>query len=214
MDWRQYHDGMPWPPEIGMILSQPEIRTAVEKGEIRFDPPLEERQWGEASIDLRLGLKFAKLIADSSVTFSMTKGIGPVARTGLYHEEVFELKDKFGKRRTYTLEPNEFILALTHEHIWMPRNLIAMVEGRSTYARVGLSMHQTAPWIQPGWDGHITLEIRNSGPFKIELTPVDEMPCQLTFFRLSSELKEDKAYGGRASDMFQNQDSALPRRKE
>ncbi|MGB6534814.1 MAG: hypothetical protein WBF58_02510, partial [Xanthobacteraceae bacterium] len=131
-----------------MILSQPEIRAAVEKGEIRFDPPLEERQWGVASIDLRLGLKFAKLIADSSVTFSMTKGIGPIARTGLYHEEVFQLKDNFGKRRTYILEPNEFILALTHEHVWMPRNLIAMVEGRSTYARVGLSMHQTAPWIQ------------------------------------------------------------------
>jgi dCTP deaminase len=206
---------MPWQPKIesGMILSQPEIRAAVESGEIRFDPPLEEKQWGEASVDLRLGFKFTKLTGDSSVTFSMTKGIGPIARTGLYHEETFELKDKFGKRRTYILDPGEFILALTYEHIWMPRNLIAMVEGRSTYARVGLSMHQTAPWIQPGWDGQITLEMRNGGPFKIELTPIDEMPVQLTFFRLTSELKEDQAYGGRATDRFQNQDSALPRKK-
>jgi dCTP deaminase len=206
---------MPWLPEIecGMILSQPEIRAAVESGEIRFDPPLEEKQWGEASVDLRLGLKFTKLTGDSSVTFSITKGIGPIARTGLYHEETFEFQDKFGKRRTYILDPGEFILALTYEHIWMPRNLIAMVEGRSTYARVGLSMHQTAPWIQPGWDGQITLEMRNGGPFKIELTPIDEMPVQLTFFRLTSELKEDQAYGARATDMFQNQDSALPRKK-
>jgi dCTP deaminase len=197
-----------------MILSQPEIRAAVKKGEIRFDPPLEEKQWGEASVDLRLGLKFTKLIGNSSITFSMTQGIGPVASTGLYHEETFELKDSFGKRRTYVLEPNEFILALTHEHVYMPRNLIAMVEGRSTYARVGLSMHQTAPWIQPGWDGHITLEMRNSGPFKIELTPIDEMPCQLTFFGLTSELKEDAAYGGRATDRFQSQKSALGLREK
>ena len=160
-----------------MILSQPEVRAAVDKGEIRFDPPLEERQWGEASIDLRLGLKFTKFKDAPSVKFSMSKGIGAISNTALWHEETFPLRDKFGKRVTYTIEPQEFILALTHEHIWMPRNLIAMVEGRSTYARVGLSMHQTAPWIQPGWDGHITLEIRNSGTFNIELTQIDDMPC-------------------------------------
>jgi deoxycytidine triphosphate deaminase len=142
----------------------------------------------------------------------MAKGIGSIADTGLYHEEVFEIENRFGKRVTYVLDPGEFILALTHEHVWIPRNLIAMVEGRSTYARVGLSMHQTAPWIQPGWDGQITLEIRNSGPFRIELTPIDDMPCQLTFFQLTSELKEEEAYGSRATDVFQSQDSALPRK--
>jgi deoxycytidine triphosphate deaminase len=57
-----------------MILSQPEIRAAVEKGEIRFEPPLEERQWGEASVDLRLGLKFTKLLArPGAPIFSMAK---------------------------------------------------------------------------------------------------------------------------------------------
>lgn len=195
-----------------MILSQPEIRAAVERNEIRFDPPLEERQWGEASVDLRLGLKFTKLLADPNVIFSMTRGMGAISGTGLWHEEVFDVRNKFGKRVTYVLDPGEFILALTYEHIWMPRNLIAMVEGRSTYARVGLSMHQTAPWVQPGWDGQITLEIRNSGPFRIELTPIDDMPCQLTFFQLTSELKEEEAYGSR-SDAFQSQDSAIPRKK-
>jgi hypothetical protein len=60
-------------------------------------------------------------------------------------------KDEFGKRETFTLGPGEFVLALTYESIKVPKNLIALVEGRSTYARMGLSMHQTAPWIQPGW---------------------------------------------------------------
>lgn len=196
-----------------MILSQPQIREAVDKGDIRFDPPLEERQWGEASIDLRLGLKFTKFTKSSGVTFSLAGGIGAIADSGLWVEETFEIKDKFGKRRTYVIDPDEFILALTYEHIWMPRNLIAMVEGRSTYARAGLSMHQTAPWIQPGWDGQITLEIRNSGVNKIELTPLLDMPCQLTFFRLTSEVPEKSAYGSRSTDVFQNQTSALPTKK-
>ena len=195
-----------------MILSQPELREAVEKSAIKFEPPLEDRQWGEASIDLRLGFKFTKFKPAPGVTFSMTKGIGTVSDTGLWIEEQFEFKDNFGKRRTYILEPDEFILALTYERVWMPRNLIAMVEGRSTYARVGLSMHQTAPWIQPGWNGQITLEIRNSGTYRIELTPIDDMPCQLTFFQLTSEVPEKAAYGARSTDMFQNQTSALPRK--
>jgi dCTP deaminase len=154
-----------------MILSQRELRAAVARAEIRFDPALDEKQWGEAAVDLRLGLKFTKLIGNPNVIFSMTRGIGAISASGLYREEIFDIEDGFGKRRTYVLDPGEFILALTHEHVWMPRNLIAMVEGRSTCARVGLSMHQTAPWIQPGWDGQITLEIRNGGPFRIELTP-------------------------------------------
>lgn len=196
-----------------MILSQPQIREEVEKGDVRFEPQLEARQWGEASIDLRLGLKFTKLIPAPNVTFSMAGGIGAVADTGLWREKVLQVEDGFGKREKYVLEPDEFILAQTYEHVWMPRHLIAMVEGRSTYARVGLSMHQTAPWIQPGWDGHITLEIRNSGQFKIELTPILDMPCQLTFFQLTTPVPENMAYGSRSTDVFQNQTSALPTTK-
>jgi dCTP deaminase len=195
-----------------MILSQPEIRAAVQRGEIRFDPPLEERQWGEASVDLRLGLNFTKLKKADGLTVSMAKGISTIAESGLWQQKTLKTEDQFGKKETLVLDPDEFILALTHERIWMPRNLIAMVEGRSTYARVGLSMHQTAPWIQPGWNGQITLEIRNSGPLKIELTPLIDMPCQLTFFQLSSELAAAAAYGSRPTDVFQNQNSALPQR--
>lgn len=194
-----------------MILSQTEIRAAVERKDIKFDPPLEERQWGECSVDLRLGLNFTKLKKADGVTVSMAKGISTIAQSGLWQQKTLKFQNEFGKRETYVLDPDEFVLALTHERIWMPRNLIAMVEGRSTYARVGLSMHQTAPWIQPGWNGQITLEIRNSGPLKIELTPLDDMPCQLTFFQLTSELEAAQAYGSRSTDVFQNQDAALPK---
>jgi dCTP deaminase len=194
-----------------MILAQSELRKEVESGEIRFDPPLEERQWGEASVDLRLGLKFTKLRPAPSAIFSMARGVGVIADSGLWVQKTLREKDEFDKRETIVLEPNDFILALTHERIWIPNHLIALVEGRSTYARVGLSMHQTAPWIQPGWNGQITLEIRNSGPLRIELTPLVDMPCQLTFFQLSSPLDAGQAYGSRATDIFQNQTTALPK---
>jgi dCTP deaminase len=193
-----------------MILSQPELRESVAKGLIRFDPSLEERQWHEASIDLRLGLKFTKLNAKRGLKFSLAHGFPALVGTDLWIERTLRKQDEFGKKETYTLDPGEFILAQTYERIWIPRHLIAMVEGRSSYARAGLSMHQTAPWLQPGWSGQITLEIRNSGPFHIELTPTEDMPCQVTFFQLTSELAEEVAYGARPTDVFQNQTSPLP----
>jgi dCTP deaminase len=196
-----------------MILSRPEIQDAIDRGEIRFSPQIDERQLGDASIDLRLGFKFTKF-KNSDVKILLAKGITQISDTGLWVEETFPLKDGFGKRKSYCIEPGEFILAQTYEHIWIPRNLIARVEGRSTYARVGLSMHETAPWLQPGWDGQITLEIRNSGPLHIELMPIDDRPCQVTFFKLSTEIPADQGYGSRPTDSFQHQTSPLPRKTD
>jgi dCTP deaminase len=191
-----------------MILSRAEIEAAVNKGEVRFSPGLEKRQWGDASIDLRLGLKFAKFVP-SNVIVPLAQGLKSLP-PNLWHEETFPIKDSFGKRKAYVLEPGEFILAQTYEHIWIPRNLIARVEGRSTYARFGISMHETAPWLQPGWDGQITLEIRNSGYLRVELMPIDDMPCQVTFFLLTSPVPDDEGYGSRVTDSFQHQSTTMP----
>ena len=186
-----------------MILSQPQIREAVAKGEIRFEPPLQERQWREASVDLRLGFKFTKLVAKRGLKVSLAHGFGAIADAGLWKEKVLRREDELGKPETFTVEAGEFILA--------PRHLIAAVEGRSSYARAGPSMHQTAPWLQPGWNGQITLEICNNGPLSIELIPTEDMPCQVTFYQLTSELEEALAYGARPTDVFQAQVSPISR---
>ena len=111
-----------------------------------------------------------------------------------------------GHPDVWPLGPNEFVLAQTHEKITVPRGLIARVEGRSSYARFGLSMHQTAPWIQPGGNNTaIILEIMNHGSLTIELTPLLDRPCQLTFFHLSQEVPAQMAYGSRPTDRFQGQ---------
>jgi dCTP deaminase len=130
-----------------MILAQAEIRKAVAKNEIRFDPQLEETQWHEASVDLRLGFKFTKLVAKRGLKVSLAHGMSAIADAGLWKEKLLKHEDEFGKPETYTVDPGEFILAQTYERIWVPRHLIGAVEGRSSYARAGLSMHLTAPWL-------------------------------------------------------------------
>lgn len=193
-----------------MVLSQPDIQKAVEDGHISFSPALEDNQWGEASVDLRLGCSFTVLRNDlTGVKVSVANGLRTLGVGDFWRTKELQEKDDLGKAETYTVDPGEFVLAMTHERVTVPRNMIALIEGRSTYARVGLSMHQTAPWIQPGWDGQIILEIMNNGPLQIELTPLKDRPCQLTFFTLSSPLPEDMAYGARKTDVYQGQTHPL-----
>lgn len=195
-----------------MILSQKDIRREVKAGRIAFTPELEERQWGEASIDLRLGFQFTQYREDvKGLTISIAEGLGALGSLNLW--ETQELKAQhFGHPEAFKLHPGQFVLALTYESIKVPKNLIALVEGRSTYARLGLSMHQTAPWIQPGWSGPIVLEISNHGKMVIELTPLIDRPCQLTFFQLKSAVPESLAYGSRTTDRYKDQSHPLKHR--
>jgi dCTP deaminase len=186
-----------------MILTQPEIRAAVAAGEIRFDPPLEETQWGGVTIDLRLGTQFTRLERLAGMKLSVHAGLGQIS--GFWKTMELPLRDDFGKLNSFCLEPDELVLAMTHESVTVPRGMIALVEGRSSYARLGLSMHQTAPWIQPGWSGRIVLEIKNHGPARVELTPLLDRPCQLVFFALGNALPEAMGYGRRAGEAFANQ---------
>lgn len=192
-----------------MVLSQPDLRRAVKGRRIVFDPPLEDNQWGEASVDLCLGFSFTRLKQLPGMKLSVAGGLRSLAASGFWDTIHLPERNEFGQRVTFSLEPGQFVLAMTHEKIRVPNDLIALIEGRSTYARVGLSMHQTAPWIQPGWSGPIVLEMMNHGPLTIELTPLVDRPCQLTFFRLSRALPKSLAYGARATDLYQDQEHPL-----
>ena len=88
-----------------MILSQADIRAAVESGEIRFDPPLLAKQWGEASVDLRLGNKFTKLKPAPGIKLSMAQGIGSIADSGLWEEEELPLKDQIWEKENILSRP-------------------------------------------------------------------------------------------------------------
>lgn len=197
-----------------MVLSQGDIRKLVKQGKIAFSPELEEKQYGEASIDLRLGFEFTIFKPQTGLKISVADGLGSIAGAGLWDTITLKEINTHGQRETYCLEPGKFVLAMTYESITVPRNLIALVEGRSTYARVGLSMHLTAPWIQPGWDGRIILEMTNNGPLAIELTPKIDKPCQLTFLQLKTPLPPKLAYGSRLTDVYQHQAHPLDTKRK
>lgn len=184
-----------------MVLSQAQILDNLKNGNLQFNPPIDDSQIGPTSIDLRLGYSFSKIQKIEGLTLSVLSGIPK----NLYIEKILKDEDEFGKREHYYLDSGEFVLARTLEIVTIPNHLIALVEGRSTYARVGISMHQTAPWIHPGFKNYIVLEIMNNGPVRIELTPKLERPCQLTFFNLTSEIPKEKAYGSRITDKYQGE---------
>ncbi len=192
-----------------MILSRADLRKAVEAGEVAFSPALEDNQWGEVSIDLRLGFSFTKIREAPGITLSVAEGLGTIGGAKLWDTQQLAERDASGRREHFILEPGQFVLALTYESITVPRHLIAHVEGRSTYARMGVSMHQTAPWIQPGSSGPIVLEIMNNGPLHIALTPLDDRPCQITFFELKTEVPAGAQYGSRPTDKYQGQSHPL-----
>ncbi|HEX9809433.1 MAG TPA: dCTP deaminase [Alphaproteobacteria bacterium] len=192
-----------------MILSRVDLEKEIGEGRVKFDPPLVRGQLGPASIDLRLGRSFTKLRESPGMRISVADGLKAIGDSGLWVTKDYPELDEFQKRNTFVLEPREFVLALTLEKITIPNHLIALVEGRSTYARMGLSMHQTAPWLHPGWSGPIILEVMNNGPVSIELTPGIDRPCQLTFFELKTALSASQAYGSGPDDIYQDQKHPL-----
>lgn len=134
-----------------MILSDQTIMEMLEKKSLGIEP-LERRQIQPASVDIRLGDTFS-IVEDSSA--------------GIINLEQ-EIRYKTMKSDTYILLPGQFVLATTMEYVSLPNNLTAFVEGRSSLGRMGLFI-QNAGWVDPGFEGEITLELFNANRCAIEL---------------------------------------------
>jgi dCTP deaminase len=85
-----------------------------------------------------------------------------------------------------------------------------MVEGRSSLARLGIGIHLTAPKIDPGFKGNITLEMSNNGNVDVELVGGQSKICQLMFLKISTSLTEAEMYGADPGDVFANQRTPIP----
>ena len=134
-----------------MILSDKTIMRMLDEGTLGITP-LEEGQIQPASVDVRLGDTFS--VVEDSPTGKIT------------------IEDKISyktiKTDTYVLLPGQFVLATTKEYFKLPDNLTAFVEGRSSLGRMGLFI-QNAGWVDPGFEGEITLELFNANRCAIEL---------------------------------------------
>lgn len=134
-----------------MILSDKTIKTLLGTGELRIEP-LDPRQIEPASIDLRLG--------DTFLTPKVTSGVCSMSEAPEYDAVTAQ---------EFIIPTRGFVLATTLEVICLPNHLTAFVEGRSSVGRLGLFI-QNAGWVDPGFEGAITLELynANSAPMRIE----------------------------------------------
>ena len=186
-----------------MLLSKPDILTYLRDGKLRFDPGIAENRVAQVSVDLKLGRKFT--------TFKEPPSYLPcihVERSLWASADLWEHVEA----DTFRLNPGGFVLAQTLERVYIPPDLAGFVEGRSSWARIGITIHVTAPKIDPGFDATITLEMANFGKIPVELRAGVDEPAQLMFFRLSTPVPETDLYGTGTNDTFQGQTDPIPRR--
>jgi len=174
-----------------LILGLSELQSAWKSKRIVFSPDIESDQIGLSSIDLRLGYEFSKLQAKRGITINPSSD--DFDPKGLFTSEDYSKPDKLGRRRTFELDTNEFVVAFTLEEVRLPNDLAASIEGRSRLARYGLSVHTTAPHIHPAWVGHIALELYNHGPIPIQLQPGADRVCHLIFHEVKSPVPAEVA---------------------
>jgi dCTP deaminase len=171
----------------GTLLSDRDIKAALLSGRLRVTPkaPYEIQP---CSIDVRLDRHF---IVFENHRYAY---IDPAQDQPLLTKRV---EVEFGL--PFVLHPGEFVLASTYERFILPDDMAARLEGKSSLGRLGLLTHSTAGWIDPGFDGTVTLELSNVANLPIKLWPGMKIG-QLCFFRLSSAAEHpygSERYGSR-----------------
>ncbi|WP_022881998.1 dCTP deaminase [Gryllotalpicola ginsengisoli] len=163
-----------------MLLSDRDIRAELDGGRIRLDP-YEPAMIQPSSIDVRLD-RFFRLFSNHKYPY-----IDPAEnQPDLTH--LVEVKGE----EPFILHPGEFVLGSTYERVALPDDIAARLEGKSSLGRLGLLTHSTAGFIDPGFGGHVTLELSNVATLPIKLWPGMKIG-QLCFFRLTSPA--EKPYG-------------------
>jgi dCTP deaminase len=151
-----------------MVLSDKQIVKELLIGNLKISPILNSnKQIGSSSIDIRLGTEFRYLKIKSQTHFDLSKGIEKIRSQIEEYSEVVHVKPM----EAFILHPGDFTLASTLEYIIIPEYLSARLEGRSTWGRVGLQIHSTAGFVDPGFQGRLTFELNNLGKLPLPLYP-------------------------------------------
>jgi dCTP deaminase len=185
-----------------MILSDRDIRKVIESGRVKItlpdmlgsprDPDLAQHIHA-SSMDLHLGDSF-KLYEHSR--FALIDPRRPETLAGNMR------MIKVTEGEPYIVQPGEFVLGVTQESITVPDDLVVRVEGRSSLGRLGIIVHSTAGFVDPGFSGTITLEISNLNRMPIALYPGMRI-CQIAFEQMSSPA--DMPYNLKPHSKYQNQ---------
>ncbi|RJQ68180.1 dCTP deaminase [Pseudonocardiaceae bacterium YIM PH 21723] len=181
-----------------MLLSDQDLRKEIESGALTLEP-FEPTLVQPSSIDVRLD-RFFRVFDNSRYTH-----IDP----SIQQDELTSLRE-IPDGEPFVLHPGEFVLGSTYERVTLPDDLAGRLEGKSSLGRLGLLTHSTAGFIDPGFTGHITLELSNVANLPITLWPGMKIG-QLCLFRLSSPAEHP--YGSKqAGSRYQGQRGPTPSR--
>jgi dCTP deaminase len=163
-----------------MVLSDRTIREQLLAGRLRIDP-IDEADIQPSSVDLHLSPRFQ--------VFRNTRY--PFIDPAMDQKGLMELVEA-SQEEPFVLHPGEFVLAATVERLTLPDDIVARLEGKSSLGRLGLLIHSTAGYIDPGWEGTITLELSNVANLPMVLTPGMAIG-QVSFMLMTTPV--DRPYG-------------------
>lgn len=170
-----------------MLLSDRDIRSEIQAGRVKVEP-FNEAMIQPSSVDVRLD-RFFRVFENHRYEV-----IDPSIEQSELTREVAVAPDEF-----FILHPGEFVLASTYEVITLPDDIAGRLEGKSSLGRLGLLTHSTAGFIDPGFSGHITLELSNVANLPVKLYPGMKIG-QLCLIKLSSPAEHpygSAVYGSR-----------------
>jgi dCTP deaminase len=166
-----------------MILTRDEILAEIGAGRIGIDPFVQDAI-GPASADLRIGPEIR--------IFSPMPQVIPIVTASDYRDMTYKLElDEAG----YIIKPGELVLGMTLERITLPEDIAGWLSSRSRFARLGLMVHISAPFMQPGISNNQVLEILNTGPNYLKLVP-GEWICQFVFERCEGKATYNGRFAG------------------
>ena len=140
-----------------MVLSDRSIKQALAEGRIVIEP-LEESDIQPASVDLHLDRKILVFDNHQQPYIDVRESLERLS-------DLVEIPED----EPFILHPGDFVLGSTVEHIELPEDLVARLEGKSSLGRIGLVIHSTAGFVDPGWKGNLTLELSNLARLPITL---------------------------------------------
>jgi len=181
-----------------VLLSDRDILAEIDEGRVRMDP-WDPAMLQPSSIDVRLD-RYFRVFENHRYPH-----IDPAAD----QSDLTRVVEPEGDE-PFILHPGEFVLGSTYEVVSLPDDVAARVEGKSSLGRLGLLTHATAGFVDPGFSGHVTLELANVATLPIKLYPGMKIG-QFCFFRLSSP--SDHPYGSeKYGSRYQGQRGPTPSR--
>ena len=176
-----------------MVLSDRTIKEELTKGRIVVDP-LGDGCIQPASVDVHLDKQILVFNNSRRPVIDIREDMSDLT-------EMVEIEND----RPFMLHPGEFVLGSTLERIELPDDLVARLEGKSSLGRLGLLIHSTAGYVDPGWKGHLTLELSNVSNLPITLYHKMKIG-QISYLRLTTPA--DNLYGSKAlQSKYQGQTS-------